>query len=191
MPYSQKHKAQSRQRIVASAYNLFSSRGYENVSINEIMADAKMTRGAFYAHFGSKSKLYKEAIQYAANQTQITSPKPEHLDSKIWIEKLIKEYLSKKHITGSCRCPLASLATDVVVREPEVRKAYTDTFKGLNKLMHEYTKTFSQADKDTVLATSAMMIGGLAIARALDDKTCAERLLKSCQKEAMALLEKN
>ena len=90
MPYSQEHKAQSRQRILSSAYKLFSLKGYKNVSINEIMADATTPRGAFYAHFSSKSQLYKEAIHHAANQSQIVEPKSGGLNGKSWLEKLPK-----------------------------------------------------------------------------------------------------
>ena len=42
MPYSLQHKEKTRQRILASAYKLFSTKGYDNVSINEIMAEANL-----------------------------------------------------------------------------------------------------------------------------------------------------
>ena len=188
MPYSKQHKAKSRQRILASAYKLFSTKGYDNVSINEIMADAGLTRGAFYAHFENKSKLYHEAIIYAAANSKITRRKPAKIDAETWVRELIRGYLHKNNITNTCSCPLASLATDVVVREPEVRKAYTSTFKGMNHLIENYTKTFSDCNSDTILASTAMIIGGLAIARALDDPDLSERLLDSCRIKASQIL---
>ena len=189
MPYSAHHKQQSRERILSSAYKLFSSRGYDNVSINEVMADAGMTRGGFYSHFTNKNELYREAILYAAKASRARRPKPGDIDEKEWVLKLLHGYLSKENVSGTCACPLASLATDVTVREPEVRKAYTDTFKGLNSIIGSYVKAFSTSSSDTLLATTAMMIGGLAVARALDDDALAERLLNSCRVEAQSLLE--
>lgn len=188
MPYTKQHKAKSRQRILASAYKLFSTKGYENVSINEIMADAGLTRGAFYAHFNNKSKLYHEAIIYAAESSEIMRRKPDKIDAQTWIQRLLRGYLHKNNVTNTCGCPLASLVTDVVVREPEVRNAYTRTYKGMNNLIKKYTDSFSGCNSDTILATTSMIIGGLAIARALDDSDLSERLLESCRVKAMRLL---
>lgn len=189
MPYSAQHKSKSRLRILASAYTLFSAKGYDNASINEIMKKAKMTRGAFYAHFKNKSTLYHEAIVHAAETSGMTQLKPDEVDGKSWIQELLTGYLSQKNATSnSCHCPLASLVTDVVVREPKVRKTYTSTFKGMNDIIAKYTKTFSNCSSDTILATSAMVIGGLAIARALDDKNLSEQVLKNCRVEALRLL---
>lgn len=188
MPYSKQHKAKSRQLILASAYKLFSQKGYENVSINEIMAVAGMTRGAFYAHFDNKSKLYYEAIIYAAENSDITRRKPDEVDAESWLQELLTAYLHKNNVINT-NCPLASLATDVAVREPEVRKAYTSTFKGMNSVIKKYTEAFSNCSSETILATTSMVIGGLAIARALDDFALSERLLESCRENALRLLK--
>lgn len=188
MPYSKEHKRKSRERILASAYKLFSTKGYDNVSIHEIMTDANMTHGGFYLHFKNKSGLYHEAILYAAETSEITRRKPDEVDGKSWIHTLLKKYLHKNNAFSFCPCPLASLATDVAAREPEVRKAYTTTFKDLNSLLNNYTNTFSDCSRDTLLATTAMVIGGVAIARALDDVELSERLLDNCRSEALRLL---
>jgi AcrR family transcriptional regulator len=187
MSYSSQRKEKSRQRILASAYKLLSAKGYDNVSINEIMAEADMTRGAFYAHFTSKSELYYESILFAAEHSELHRRKPDSLDCKSWIQELLQKYLSRTNVKYGC-CPLATLANDVVVREPEVRKAYTNTFKGMNDIFAKYAGAFSRAGNDTILATSAMVVGGLAIARALDDPGLTDQLLDSCLAKAMHLL---
>ena len=51
MPYTPEHKEKTRQRIVASARRLFNRHGFTGVSIDEIMADAGLTRGGFDNHF--------------------------------------------------------------------------------------------------------------------------------------------
>jgi AcrR family transcriptional regulator len=63
MPYSTNHKAKSRERILKSAIELFSHKGFEKVSIGQIMKLAKMTHGAFYAHFSSKEALYHASVR--------------------------------------------------------------------------------------------------------------------------------
>ncbi len=62
MPYTAAHKQETRQRIVASARRLFNRNGFNDVSIDEIMEDAGLTRGGFYKHFGAKDELYRAAV---------------------------------------------------------------------------------------------------------------------------------
>ena len=64
MPYSAKHKQDTRQRILESARRLFNSKGFAEVSIGEIMENAGLTHGGFYRHFNDKSELYAEAVQW-------------------------------------------------------------------------------------------------------------------------------
>ncbi len=61
MPYPSDHKQKTRQRIVEAARVMFNRHGYDQVSIDEIMAEAQLTRGGFYAHFRSKEELFAEA----------------------------------------------------------------------------------------------------------------------------------
>jgi AcrR family transcriptional regulator len=190
MPYPKEHKQRSRLRILGSAYRLFSRRGFEAVAIDDIMADAGMTRGAFYAHFSSKSELYQQALIHAIVHSPIAQSKPPRLSAKSWLKELLRGYLHTDHIRQSgSPCPLAFLATDVAVREPQVRKAYTDSFKGMNRIIAEHAKSFSSCSDRRILAITAMMIGGVAIARALDDSLLTEDLLKSCRTEAERLLD--
>ena len=63
MPYPSGHREQVRNRIVESARRLFNRNGFETVSVNSIMADAGLTRGAFYSYFESKSDLYAEVLR--------------------------------------------------------------------------------------------------------------------------------
>ena len=62
MPYPPEHKVQTRARIVESARRLFNRHGFEQVTIDQIMASAGLTRGAFYHHFDSKDELYAAAV---------------------------------------------------------------------------------------------------------------------------------
>lgn len=190
MPYPKEHKPRSRQRILDSAYRLFSRRGFEAVAIDDIMADAGMTRGAFYAHFTSKSELYQQALIHGIVQSPIAQRKPPRVSAKSWLKELLKGYLHTDHVRQSgAPCPLAFLTTDVAVREPKVRKAYTDSFKSMNRIIAEHAQSFSSCSDRRVLAITAMMIGGVAIARALDDTLLTEELLKSCRTEAERLLD--
>jgi TetR/AcrR family transcriptional regulator, transcriptional repressor for nem operon len=62
MPYTAQHKHETHNRILRSARRLFNRRGFAEVTIDEIMAEAGLTRGGFYKHFKSKDDLYSEAV---------------------------------------------------------------------------------------------------------------------------------
>ncbi len=107
MPLSQEHKEQSKKKILESAFDLFTKHGFDNVSIDQIMQNVNMTRGAFYAHFSSKSSLYKESISYSTLSTPLLKKKDNSFSDKEWVKLLLAEYLSLDHISGTSniRCP--------------------------------------------------------------------------------------
>ena len=189
MPYTRDHKEQSRERILQSAVRLFTRKGFDNTSIDEVMADAGLTRGAFYAHFKSKQDLYAQAIASTPVFSIFGKTKPDGVDEKTWLAQLINGYLSQLHVQkADTPCPLAFLVTDVAVSEPATRQAYTDVYLKMNRLIQAYTKKFSNCDKESVMAVTAMMIGGVAVARTLSDRKSQGQLLKSCRQVALSLL---
>src|SRR5215469_10693587 len=64
MRYPAKETAAKHERIVKEASRLFRERGFENVSVSEVMKAAGLTHGAFYAHFSSKKELEAAAVAY-------------------------------------------------------------------------------------------------------------------------------
>src|SRR6516162_3927527 len=64
MRYPAKETAAKHERIVKEASRLFRERGFEDVTVGEVMKTAGLTHGAFYAHFGSKQELGKAAVAY-------------------------------------------------------------------------------------------------------------------------------
>src|SRR6201998_4122097 len=64
MRYPAEETAAKHERIVKEASRLFRERGFENVSVGEVMKAAGLTHGAFYAHFRSKEELQAAAVAY-------------------------------------------------------------------------------------------------------------------------------
>lgn len=192
MPYSKSHKQNTRERILNSAVTLFSRLGYDNVSIDDLMKDAQLTRGAFYAHFESKSDVYFHAIPTAAsNAFALAGTKPD-LKGKAWVKQFIQTYLSEDHIDHrSTPCPLAFMVTDVANGESKVRSAYTKVFAGFAEILDAQSKDEKKTSSEQMnkaLAISAMMIGSVAIGRALSDNKLRAELLKSSSEIAAQIL---
>ncbi|SIS94615.1 TetR/AcrR family transcriptional regulator [Neptunomonas antarctica] len=180
MAWSQEHKIKTRQKILNSAAQLFTQNGFDHVGINDVMRHAGLTRGAFYTHFSSKAELYAESIVAAAMEIGHRTD-PDHPDVPP-LESIIKTYLSMEHRKGeTLRCPLAFLTTDMTQRDEQVRNAYTRVFKGfVNNLGKHLEQQNGYADTQKSMQQAVMMIGGLAISRALNDDTLASELLDSC-----------
>ena len=181
----------TRERILESAVKLFSARGFDNVTINDVMQAAQLTHGAFYAHFSSKHELYKEAITAATKNSMLAKALAENNCENLNVTKLVAAYLSIEHVQQNTPpCPLAFLATDVANREEEVRLAYTKVYKDLIAILNKQLN-HTPSSQERMLALSALMIGGVAISRALCDEQAVMDLLGACKKYGEQLLAMN
>ncbi|HEX9752542.1 MAG TPA: TetR/AcrR family transcriptional regulator, partial [Methyloceanibacter sp.] len=112
MPYTPAHKAETRKKIVESARRLFNRHGFSGVSIDEIMADAGLTRGGFYNHFNTKEELYAEVVTHALacrgeRSSRAEAARPKGANSAA---EFIAAYLSRAHFEDrENSCPLMAL----------------------------------------------------------------------------------
>jgi len=184
MPYTKEHKAQTRQKILQSAFKLFTSKGFDGVTVNQLMENCKLTRGAFYAHFSSKTTLYTESLKYAATNSMLAEHKAHNISDKEWLGKLLDGYLSIEHVKGKRPCPLAFLATDIVTKNSESKLAYARAYSGMNESIMAYAKSYTSCSTNDILALTAMIIGAVAISRTITDHDIVSNLLASCRAEA-------
>ncbi len=182
MPWPIDQRARTYQRILDSAARLFADKGYEQVGIDDVMADAGLTRGAFYSHFQTKSDLYGQAIRHAATSGG------KHLQAlgEGGITALVDGYLQLSHAAGeSMRCPLAFLAADVTRREPEIRQVYGSALKSFISLLQ---KSLPTCEREQLLQMAVALVGGLVLARAADDPQLSEEILAACRTDCHELL---
>ena len=184
MPYSKEHKNLTRTKILKSAFQLFTDKGFEGVTVNTLMESCGLTRGAFYAHFSSKSDLYSESLKFAASSSMLLELKPTNISNKVWLGQLLDEYLSLNHVNGVKPCSLAFLATDIVTQDQQAKETYTGVYERMNKAI----KTYTCCNQDEILSVTAMIIGAVAIARTLQDQKTIFKLLTSCRAEAGKIL---
>ncbi|MDF4818424.1 TetR/AcrR family transcriptional regulator [Vibrio parahaemolyticus] len=188
MPYTKAHKNKTRERILDSSFRLFAIKGFDGVTIDDLMSNCGLTRGGFYAHFSTKAELYREALKFAASSTKLANLKPDYLSNKQWLCLLLNEYLSLEHVEGKNPCPLAFLTTDVNVKNDEANIAYANTYHDMNTVIMQYAKSYTDCDEHDILSVTAMMIGAVAIARTLQNQDSIEQLLTACRREAGAKL---
>jgi len=99
---------------------------------------------------------------------------------------MIRGYLDMAHVKQDGPiCPLAFLVTDVANQENEIREVYTRVFEDVVSRVMALQMT---NNRESTLAITALMIGGVAIARALNDERLSARVLDSCYKTSEQLL---
>ncbi|CAH0261604.1 HTH-type transcriptional regulator AcrR [Agrobacterium fabrum] len=187
MPYSRQHTSRTRQRILDSAVLLFSRHGYDGVTLDELMQEAGLTRGAFYAHFTSKQNVYVEAMRHAATHGPMAALNEQTGEQSL--KDMIRGYLDMGHVRqDGPLCLLAFLVTDITNQQPEIRDIYKQIFEDL---ISRVTKLKMTEEPDTVLALTALMIGGVAVARALNDDELSTRVLNSSYRISERLISEN
>ncbi|KGE77622.1 TetR/AcrR family transcriptional regulator [Halomonas salina] len=173
MPWSDDHKARTRRRILDAAAMLFTRHGFAGASIDDVMRQAGLTRGAFYAHFTAKDALYAEALHHAA---RANVPRLEEASAR----ERVLGYLSDAHRAGEeIHCPLACLVSDVTRQETRVRETYTRLFRGFVDRCQ--TDGEDMTARRQAIQQAVAMIGGMAIARALEDDALADEVLEACR----------
>lgn len=187
MPYTAEHKSRTRARIVAAARELFNRRGFIDVSIDDVMAEAGLTRGGFYNHFANKEELLLAAVDTyrQCNPTDrwedvdldFDAPPPDLLD------QMISAYLSEAHLDDVAgHCPLVALPADVAHAGPMVRRAY-------RLLLDRMVGIFAAGigDEYRARAIAAQCVGAMLIGRTIGDREEARRWLAASRRAAREL----
>jgi AcrR family transcriptional regulator len=201
VPYVPEHKAATRNRILEVARRLFNRNGLTAISIDEIMAGAGLTRGGFYSYFDSKEELYAEAIMHfinagpnAAWQRMAFTGSPE---GQALARAILDAYLSRAHfddVEGSC--PVIGLATDVARSGGPAKRAYREVMEMMASIFAANLGSSPVAategsavpdERQRALAVVALCVGGMVLARAVDDEPAADELRAASHRYAIAL----
>ncbi|MGH6648345.1 TetR/AcrR family transcriptional regulator [Aquabacterium sp.] len=168
-------------RIVETAARAIRRAGYQGVGVADIMKEAGLTHGGFYAHFASRDALLVEAIERAGQDgSAVIAQRMVERQAKGASEfrALVESYLSDVHLASTEHgCPVAALCSEMPRQAPEVREASAKRVQGMVKLVKKALPASTSADMAPVIAST--MVGALQLARALGDNAQGKALLKA------------
>jgi len=170
-------------RIVDTAARALRSTGFDGVGVADVMKQAGLTHGGFYAHFPSRDVLLAEALERAGRdsrermQRTIAAGEVRGLSR---FRALVEGYLSERHLKSpESGCPVAALASEMP-RQPEaVREAGATRVKSLLATVDAALPPGHPAG--TAAAVAGQLVGALQLARALGDNAQGRRHLANAR----------
>jgi TetR/AcrR family transcriptional regulator, transcriptional repressor for nem operon len=190
MPYSAHHRTNTRAQIVESARRLFNRNGFDNVSLKEIMAGAGLTHGGFYNYFKGKSDLYSEVLGCF-----FTDPNWRNRWEGVEVDlasldagpQIIRAYLSRQHFSDvENSCPMVALPSDVSRAGKSAKRAFNTVFQAMVEALARSMPKGRHA-AGAAHAVAALCVGGMVVARAIEDGGAADRLREDCMVAALRM----
>ncbi len=178
-------KEASHERIVAAAARAIRRSGYDGTGVADIMKEAGLTHGAFYAHFASREAMLAEAAGRAcAESAAAAASMVAGAPSSGALASMLEAYLSKAHQQQvEMGCPLAALGSETPRQAPEVRQVTTRHIKETIDLIGRQSPDWGQPDAhERALVTLSTMVGALLLARAVDEPALSDRLREAALK---------
>lgn len=170
-------KEASHERIVNAAARAIRRSGYDGTGVADIMKEAGLTHGAFYAHFASREAMLAEAADRAgAESNALAASIAASVPPDKALQALMQVYLSKEHFEGiETGCPISALGSEMPRQSPEVRLAATRRIKEMVDLVARQFPDWGQPSAhERALVTVATMVGTLVLARAVDDAALSD-----------------
>ncbi len=160
-------KEATRRRIVDTAARVVRLKGCDGVGVADVMRQAGLTHGGFYAHFPSREALLVEAIERAGRGSAAAMARRIEASTDVTpFRAFVEAYLADaqlKAVDGGC--PVAALASEIPRQPDAVRRAATVRVKAfVQRVESLLPPSVAPAEAPVVVAT---LVGALQVARAI------------------------
>lgn len=182
MGHPAEQKQRSRENIVTAASRLFRRRGYRQTSVDDLMAEAGLTRGAFYAHFRSKADLFEAALgsAFAEARENLLERGLEALEGDEWLSRAAQRYLSPAHRdTPDDGCAIPSLASDVTRLDDGIRAVFAREVETILKATSARIGGDPREARKRAIRHLATWVGGLLLSRAVPEGALSDEILEA------------
>lgn len=180
-------KEMTHQRILQTAAKIIRRDGFDALAVADVMKQAGLTHGGFYAHFANRDALLAEALGYAGAEsaTLLEQSLAERINAGVQpLTAFIEIYLSEQHLntcTDGTGCPVAALGSDFFRLEPDTKavaaktiEAYVDKVQWLSK---------QSLSRESAFLLTSTLVGALQLARGLKGTAQAMQYLTACRED--------
>jgi TetR/AcrR family transcriptional repressor of nem operon len=189
MRYSREHKQETHARIVRKASVRLRERGAHGVGVADLMKEAGLTHGGFYAHFDSREALVIEAFAYAMDRSMEHWRKAiEQIPPDKRLAMIVDAYLTPVHRDDPGHgCAVPTLGAEIARESLKTRKAFAAKLEQMIDMMAEQIPDASgKAARKRAAATLATMMGTLVLSRVAGTSEFSDEILAAGRESALA-----
>jgi TetR/AcrR family transcriptional repressor of nem operon len=188
MRYSKEHKQETHTRIVRKASVRLREKGAHGIGVADLMREAGLTHGGFYAHFDSREALVIEAFGYAMDRSMehwrkaAAQTPPEKRFATI-----VDSYLTTLHRDDPGRgCAVPTLGAEIARESPKTRKAFATKLEQMIDMIADQIPDLPRkAARKQASATLATMMGTLVLSRIAGNGEFSEEILAAGREAAL------
>jgi TetR/AcrR family transcriptional repressor of nem operon len=181
---SKQKAAENRDRVVASAARLFRERGFDGVSVAELMASAGLTHGGFYNHFEAKAEVQAAALAHifeaSVARIKAVAAEPDGERARAFADYCASYVSPRARDAHAAACPMVAFAADVSRQADAVRSVYAE---GLRAYLVAFAAA-GETERADAIRRFASLVGALTLARsvAASDPDLSDEILAAAQK---------
>ena len=182
MRYSREHKLETHARIVKRASVRLREKGAHGIGVADLMKDAGLTHGGFYAHFDSREALVIEAFTHAMDRsTERWRKLAEQTPPEQRIAAIVDSYLTPMHRDDPGHgCAIPTLGAEIARESPRTRKAFAAKLEQMiDAIAAQIPDLPRKAARKQATAAIATMMGTLVMARVAGNGEFSEEILSS------------
>lgn len=170
-----KKKALTHDRILEAAAKTLKAQGFRGTGVADVMRQAGLTHGGFYAHFASRDAMLCAAIERAgqASRSRIDQARCTAAGrGASALRVLVDSYLAAQQLRGGgWGCPIAALSSEIPRQSLAVRRRAAERLAGL---VAEIERSLPQGwPAPTAAIVASQMVGALQLARVIGNAAAA------------------
>ncbi|MGF6308728.1 TetR/AcrR family transcriptional repressor of nem operon [Bradyrhizobium sp. i1.8.4] len=188
MRYSKEHKQETHARIVKKAATRLREKGAHGIGVADLMKDAGLTHGGFYAHFDSREALVIEAFNYAMDRAterwrKVTAEVPPEKR----LATIVDGYLSATHRDDPGQgCAVPALGAEIARESPKTRKAFALKLDQMIDMMADQIQDVPRkAARKQAMAALATMMGTIVMSRISGSGEMSDEILAAGREAVM------
>jgi len=182
MRYSKEHKLETHARIVKKASVRLREKGAHGVGVADLMKEAGLTHGGFYAHFDSREALVIEAFAYAMDRsTERWRNLAEATPPEKRLATIVNSYLTPAHRDDpGSGCAVPTLGAEIARESPKTRKAFSAKLEQMVDMLAEQIPDVPRkAARKQAMAAIATMMGTMVLARIAGNADFSDEILEA------------
>lgn len=188
MRYSREHKQETHDRIVKKASVRLREKGAHGIGVADLMKEAGLTHGGFYAHFDSREALVIEAFAYAMDRSmEHWRKQSDQVAPEKQLAQIVETYLSALHRDNPGHgCSIPALGAEIARESPKTRKAFAGKLDEMVEMMTDFIPNLPRkAARKQAIATLATMAGTMLLARIAGSSELSDEVLKAGKDSAL------